>query len=461
MDYPSGPSPTLTITNRHGHNDSPSPCNSTPDLHQLLPLLLISSPPALDKYLSHTTHTRLCPSTPNTALHPSGHRITDPQTHCEVNAWKMGGWGGGLTQHTIPTTPPALGRAKEPQASWPIHAQTLLRERTRPRTERQSLSNRLTKKGITMAKPNEYIFVTRKNFFSNDNEGRMVEKSFLEIQGTFLVKIHDNTFNGIIVENAFKHIDNFLEVVGPLKINGLRQDRFRLSVFPISLAGAMETDEDDDPNDIADIFKIEGNLFDFETLWDLEEPWSDNRVPYLPCDHICEPYRFKNGKTKWPTCSSKIDGFCNGGELPRMSRFEELWGNATPGVMKFCAWLKNSFENFHELDYDGPYANAKTERAYDPYLDINRIFGRNYKANNADNTQDNHVYKKEHHDPSVYNIRRFEMMKYSFDADDEYVAIKERKHSYHSRTNVDACQAYQELFCIIDEGWLLTKAKEE
>ncbi|GKG63079.1 hypothetical protein Tco_0638726, partial [Tanacetum coccineum] len=27
----------------------------------------------------------------------------------------------------------------------------------------------------------------------------------------------------------------------------------------------METDDDDDPNDIADIFKIKGNLFDFET----------------------------------------------------------------------------------------------------------------------------------------------------------------------------------------------------
>ncbi|GJW25428.1 hypothetical protein Tco_0039239 [Tanacetum coccineum] len=167
------------------------------------------------------------------------------------------------------------------------------------------------------------------------------------------------------------------------------------------------------------------------------------------------------------------------------ARFEESWGDATPGVMKFCAWLKSSFENFHELDYDvlvkleecwwkvnahenapfarwenhgqGPYANAITEKDYDPYLDINRIFGRNYGANNAGNTQDN---KKEHHDPSICNIRRFEMMKYSFDADDEYVAIKEREHSDHSRTNVDACQAYQELFRIMDEGWLMTKAKD-
>ncbi|GKC19867.1 hypothetical protein Tco_1022017 [Tanacetum coccineum] len=314
------------------------------------------------------------------------------------------------------------------------------------------------KKEIRMTKPNEYVSVTRKNFLSNDSKGRMVEKSFLEIQGTFLVKIHENTFNGIIGENAFKHIDNFLDVVVPLKVKGLSQDQFRLSIFPISLVGApsewfkkdcigsvttwenlvekfikkfyqlsdnnkeMETDKDDDPKDIADIFKIKGNLFDFETplckafnefsyllkidtdlftfdiqeiktyeeyvlnnnmTGDFEEPWSDNGVPYELCDHICEPYHFKNGKTKWPTCSSEIDGFCNGGELPGMvrvrcmtyfldqkwydelterklkeealmhnARFKESWGDATLEVMKFCAWLKSSFENFHELDYD-------------------------------------------------------------------------------------------------------------
>ncbi|GJZ39282.1 hypothetical protein Tco_0585845 [Tanacetum coccineum] len=90
----------------------------------------------------------------------------------------------------------------------------------------------------TIAEPNDYITTTRKNFVSNDNEGRMVEKCIVEIQGTFLVKIRDYAFNGNIWENAFKHIDKFLEVVGPIKINGLTQDRFRLSVFPVSLAGA-------------------------------------------------------------------------------------------------------------------------------------------------------------------------------------------------------------------------------
>ncbi|GKE19760.1 hypothetical protein Tco_1431272 [Tanacetum coccineum] len=311
-----------------------------------------------------------------------------------------------------------------------------------------------------MAEPNEYIFVIRKNFLSNDNEGRMVEKSFLEIQRTFLVKIRNNTFNGIIGENAFKHIDNFIKVVGSLKINGLSQDRFRLSVFPVSLAGAasewfkkdcigsvttwedlvekfvqkfyqlsdnneeMETDEDDGPNNIADIFKIEGNLFDFETplckafnefnyllkidtnlftfdikgimtyeeyelnnnmTGDLEEPWSDNR------DHKWYD-ELTNGKLKEEALMHK-------------ARFEESWGDATLGVMKFCAWLKSSFENFYELDYD---VLVKLEECW------------NYGANNAGNTQDN---KKEHHDPSICNIRIFELMKYSIDADNEYVAI--------------------------------------
>ncbi|GJW38147.1 hypothetical protein Tco_0063992 [Tanacetum coccineum] len=130
----------------------------------------------------------------------------------------------------------------------------------------------------------------------------MIERNFVEIQGTFLIKIQDNTFNGAIGENVFEHINKFLEVVGPIKINEVSQDQVRLSIFPISLAGALgewfkkdcigsistwedlvekfikifyqlsdhneEIEEDDDPDDTTDIFKIEGNLFDYETpLW--------------------------------------------------------------------------------------------------------------------------------------------------------------------------------------------------
>ncbi|GJY79963.1 hypothetical protein Tco_0492714 [Tanacetum coccineum] len=373
--------------------------------------------------------------------------------------------------------------------------------------------------------PEDYISVTRKNFLSGDNEGRMVEKSFLEIQGTFLVKIRDNAFNGTIKENAVEHIENFLEVVEPLKIKGVSHDRFRLSVFPISLSSAasewfkkqcigsvttwedlvekfvqkfhrlcynneeMEADEDDNSeemNIVAEIFKIRGNLFDYETplckefdefnyllkidtdlftfdvqkiktyeeyeyeldnnmTWGLKEPWSDNRVPYQLCDHICEPYRFKIGKVKWPTCSSNINGFCNGGELPGMVRV---------GYMTYFQdhkWYDNLIDG--DLKDETLMHKARFED----------IFGRNYETNNVGNTQDNQGPREQHptHDPSVCRVRRFVMIKYSFDADDEYVAVKEHEYFDHSRTNVNACQAYQELFRIMDEGWLVTKAKEE
>ncbi|GJW20387.1 hypothetical protein Tco_0031009 [Tanacetum coccineum] len=46
------------------------------------------------------------------------------------------------------------------------------------------------------------------------------------------------------------------------------------------------------------------------------------------------------------------DGKLKEEALMHKARFEESWGNATPGVMKFYAWLKSSFKNFHEVDYD-------------------------------------------------------------------------------------------------------------
>ncbi|GKF56739.1 hypothetical protein Tco_0167079 [Tanacetum coccineum] len=63
-----------------------------------------------------------------------------------------------------------------------------------------------------------------------------------------------------------------------------------------------------------------GNYDDYMNEFndEFEEPWDEDGVPYEIRDHICEPFRFKNGKTKWPTCSSNEDGFCNGGGLPGM-----------------------------------------------------------------------------------------------------------------------------------------------
>ncbi|GJX02584.1 hypothetical protein Tco_0186497 [Tanacetum coccineum] len=303
-----------------------------------------------------------------------------------------------------------------------------------------------------MAEPNDYITATRKNFVSNDNEGRMVEKCIVEIQGTFLMKIRDDTFNGNVGEKAFKHIDKFLKIVGPIKINGLTQDRFRLSIFPVSLAGAAsewftkecissiatwdnmvekfilkfhhlsdhdEEEESDNPNEtnnVPEIFKIEGNLFDFETpLW---------------YDELAD------GKLKDETLALK-------------AKIEGSWGDATLGVIKFCRWLKSCFKNFHELEYNVLASN--------PYLDVNHIFGRDYEASNVGCTQENQGHKGDPiPEPSNCKVRRFEMM-YSFD-DEEYITIKESEYLNHSTDSLDA---YQELLRLIDEGWVVTTREDE
>ncbi|GJY59758.1 hypothetical protein Tco_0459650 [Tanacetum coccineum] len=58
------------------------------------------------------------------------------------------------------------------------------------------------------------------------------------------------------------------------------------------------------------------------------------------------------------------------------------------------------------------------------------------------------------HEPPVCNIRKFMMIKYSFNDDEEYVAVKEDEYDDLIMTRRDACQAYQEIFQIMDEGWM-------
>ncbi|GJV78082.1 hypothetical protein Tco_1509666 [Tanacetum coccineum] len=266
-----------------------------------------------------------------------------------------------------------------------------------------------------------------------------------------------------------------------------------------------EEANNDDEQEMAEIFRIETNLTktykDYENEFndELEEPWSEDGVPYVMCDHICKPIHFKNGKAKWPTCNSNEDGFCNGGDLPGMVRvgymtyfqdyewYNELvdgnlkeeslkqkaiyesWGDASQSVMNFCAWLKRSFGNFHELDYElldhirGPYVNFFT--TYDPHLDINSIFGINNNASNMSNVQEEelnercNLFNNTAHNAPVCKIRRFEMIKYSFVQYEEYVAIKECEYDDLAKTNEDACRAYQEIFHSMDEGWVVTRAE--
>nr|GEV02361.1 hypothetical protein [Tanacetum cinerariifolium] len=249
----------------------------------------------------------------------------------------------------------------------------------------------------------------------------------------------------------------------------------------------IEVEEDDDPDDITDIFKIEGNLFDYKTplckafndfnyllkinrglftfniqgirtyeeyklnnpmTMDLGEPWLDNGVPYQLSTWDGSGQKH-NLFPRSQVNDELADGKLKEETLMHKAKVEESWGNATP-VTPFTR-----LESYGQR----PYANIKTEKAHEPYLEVNNIFGRNYDTSNA---QDNQGHEKCKDDPtlepSVCKFRRFEMIKYSFNANKECIAIKESEYLNHSKDNLDA---YREFLRIIDEGWVVATPAEE
>ncbi|GJT90356.1 reverse transcriptase domain-containing protein [Tanacetum coccineum] len=52
--------------------------------------------------------------------------------------------------------------------------------------------------------------------------------------------------------------------------------------------------------------------------WVDEKPWTDTGVwkEPKPVIHTCNPFNYKTGCSEWPTCSWMNDGYCNGGNIP-------------------------------------------------------------------------------------------------------------------------------------------------
>ncbi|GJZ87296.1 hypothetical protein Tco_0658906 [Tanacetum coccineum] len=53
------------------------------------------------------------------------------------------------------------------------------------------------------------------------------------------------------------------------------------------------------------------------------------------------------------------------------------------------------------------------------------------------------------------------MIKYSFNDEEEYVAVKENEYDDLTTISEDACRAYQEIFLMMDEGWMVTRIEEK
>ncbi|GJY66943.1 hypothetical protein Tco_0469181, partial [Tanacetum coccineum] len=187
------------------------------------------------------------------------------------------------------------------------------------------------------------------------------EKNTYELKGKFLDDLHKNAFSETHGEDTVKHIKYFLKIVDPIDLPYVNQDKLRVVVFPISLAGdawrwfdgikesitswKLGSDEIEptneetfdleetnhcDEEEISEIFRIETNLFDYETP--LCEKFKEfDYLLKINHDLLTKDingfktyeeykddwiYEWNENIPWWPTYSWKEDGYCNRGNLP-------------------------------------------------------------------------------------------------------------------------------------------------
>ncbi|GJZ61314.1 hypothetical protein Tco_0617451 [Tanacetum coccineum] len=162
---------------------------------------------------------------------------------------------------------------------------------------------------------------------------------------------------------------------------------------------------------------------------------------------------------KWPTCSWKDDGYCNGGNLPgtyiignQLHYQDYEWYEALKDSELKDEALRNKviMEGFvNEDDDESRYEQKRRWNVYTNYDDA-------YDINHDDNEREELCEVRK---LPVCNVRRYIIIKYLFNNDEEYVAVKEDEYGDLTITRKEACQAYQEIFWIMDEGWMVTRAE--
>ncbi|GJX70790.1 hypothetical protein Tco_0307961 [Tanacetum coccineum] len=141
---------------------------------------------------------------------------------------------------------------------------------------------------------------------------------------------------------------------------------------------------------------------------------------------------------------------------------------------------EREYENEHEdeersIEYVGVKEDeykdltSTNEDACRAYKNLSMMDGRMvYEI--PDHDQEEREYENEHedeercelfndHELRVYIVRRFEMIKYSFEQDEEYVDVKEDKYEDLTSTSEDACRAYRQSFAIDGRRMVVKEAE--
>ncbi|GKB06431.1 hypothetical protein Tco_0834664 [Tanacetum coccineum] len=194
--------------------------------------------------------------------------------------------------------------------------------------------------------------------------------------------------------------------------------------------------------------------------WVDEKPWTNTGVWTKPAQikHTFKPFNYKTGCLEWPTCSWMDDGYCNRGNLPgtyiigNQLHYQDLeWYETLEDYELKDEALRNKAIKDGFINDDDDESRCELKRRWNIYTNYDDA----YEINHEDNESKELC---EVHELPVCNVRKYMMIKYSFNNDEEYVAVKEDEYNDLTITRKEACQAYQEIFRIMDEGWMVTRA---
>ncbi|GJV39138.1 hypothetical protein Tco_1417578 [Tanacetum coccineum] len=351
------------------------------------------------------------------------------------------------------------------------------------------------------------------NYYSGITSIMVNEKNAYELKGKFLDDLHKNAFSG--TNGKMRLYTTKLWIYSLKELCGTTGSWGSNEIEPTNEETSdLEETNHNDEQEIGEIFRIKTNLFDYETPlckkfkefnyllkinphlltkyiegfktydeykddwiyewnenvpWVHEKLWTDTGVwnELALVVYYCKPFNYKSGYSEWPTCSWKEDGYYNGGNLPRAY----IVGNTL--LYQDLEWYDALMDS--ELKDEALRNKAIMEGLINEDDESSNYGWRRWDGYEiADHDQEEREYEYEHededeercelfddHELPVCNIRRFKMIKYSFGDDKEYVVIKEDEYDDLNSTSKDACRAYQEIFCMIDEGWMdLAERKE-
>nr|GEU72700.1 VIER F-box protein 2 [Tanacetum cinerariifolium] len=193
------------------------------------------------------------------------------------------------------------------------------------------------------------------------------------------------------------------------------------------------TDKESSNNDdeVVEVFRIDTNVFGFETP-------------------MCKAFKEFNYllQINLDLPIKDIEGF------KTYEEYKDDWIYEWNIICAMGAYIIGNTHRYQDLEwYDALKDSELKEEALRNKAIMAGLINEDVESNDEDDER-HELCGNETHEFSVCNIRRFEMIKYSFRQDEEYVVVKENEYEDLTSKSKDACRAYQEIFRMMDEGWM-------